>query len=451
MAIDNIFLGLGRKSVGDVTLYRRAGKQCARVRVRNIRNPRTYKQLLTRSILSNVAQLYAAGIEIFDHSFEGRSVGMENQKRFMKLNVDRLRALMVADYNSQAAPADCKGRIGARNLKCPVPFPGLQVSEGNYSQSLFSYDGEGFGFTIAPVDGDVSVSAYAHRVGLVPGDIYTFVVFNVKPWKDYMANYGPEGTYEHLNCIFPCYMAYAQLKVRADVYENTSTISQSDDLLKLFEYYGGEDISDVGFDDVIDPTAVLTGASCGGIACIRSKWGTDLRSTSFLQMSDSTGWDYGLTYHHLEAAWGDQAGINRADLILDGSNFDPGSNGFDINQYIGTQITTIGTEAALPVISALEVGQNLTVLENGYVIVFHRDSATQITVNYFDTLGENVPSLFYDLVGNERIKVIIAWSEQADTSEWFSELQSNLHSLDITLVEGLPISTFPKPAACIEW
>lgn len=445
MAIDNIFLGLGRKSVGDVTLYRRAGKQCARVRVRNIRNPRTYKQLLTRSILSNVAQLYAAGIEIFDHSFEGRSVGMENQKRFMKLNVDRLRALMVADYNSQAAQADCKGRIGARNLKCPVPFPGLQVSEGNYSQSLFSYTQEGYGFVIAPVDGDASVSAYAHRVGLVPNDIYTFVVFNVKPWKDFIANYGPEGTYEHLNCIFPCYMAYAQLKVRADVYDDTSAISQSDDLLKLFEYYGGEDISDVGIGDVIDPTAVLTGQSCGGIACIRSKWGTDLRSTSFLQMSDSTGWDYGLTYHHLEAAWGDQAGISRADLILDGSNFDPGSNGFDVNQYIGTQITIFDSTDVLAAVSAMEVGQNLTVLDNGFVTVLHRDSAAQITVNYFDTLGENVPTLRYDLASGTNVKIIYAWAEDALAADWFTEFQDYFGSLDITFVEGLPISTFPKP------
>ena len=381
MAIDNIFLGLGRKSVGDVTLYRRAGKQCARVRVRNVRNPRSYKQLFTRSILSNIAQLYATGIDIFNHAFEGRSVGMENQKRFMKLNVDRLRALMTADYNSGAEPSACKARIGARNLKVGVPFEGLQVSEGNYSQTAFTYSPDYYGFMLPDVAAGETVAAYARRVGLVPDDIYTFVCFDVQPWKDYMANYGPEAPTNHMMAIYPCYMAYAQLKVHADILSDNTQVTSSDLLLKLFDYYGGEDVSDSTIDEPITQLAVLIHMSCGGIACIRSKWGTDLRSTSFLQPSHQDGFDFGITYHLLEQAWGDQAGINRADLILDGDNFVPGTNGFDINQYIGTQITIYSMDAVKAAVSALAVGQDLTALENGWVIVLHRDSASQITVN----------------------------------------------------------------------
>lgn len=450
MAIDNIFLGLGRKSVGDVTLYRRAGKQCARVRVRNVRNPRSYKQLFTRSILSNIAQLYATGIEIFNHAFEGRSVGMENQKRFMKLNVDRLRALMTADYNSGADPSACKARIGARNLKVGVPFEGLQVSEGNYSQNFFTYDPAQFGFLTPAVTDGETVAAYARRVGLVPDDIYTFICFDVSPWKDYMANYGPEAPTNHLMAIYPCYMAYAQLRVHADILSDSTTITGADFLLKLFDYYGGEDVSDAAIDEPITQLAVLTHMSCGGIACIRSKWGTDLRSTSFLQPSHEDGFDFGITYHLLEQAWGDQAGINRADLILDGDNFGPGTNGFDINQYIGTQITIFEMSAVKAAVSALAVGQDLTVLVDGWVTVFHRDSASQITVNYFDTLGDNVPTLKYSYASGTGVRVIYAWEEVSEVSSWLEDLQDYFSGGDITFVEGLPVSTFAKPTVYME-
>lgn len=450
MAIDNIFLGLGRKSVGDVTLYRRAGKQCARVRVRNVRNPRSYKQLFTRSILSNIAQLYATGIEIFNHAFEGRSVGMENQKRFMKLNVDRLRALMTADYNSGAAPSACKARIGARNLKVGVPFEGLQVSEGNYSQTAFTYDPQYYGFMLPGVAAGETVAAYARRVGLVPDDIYTFICFDVSPWKDYMANYGPEAPTNHLMAIYPCYMAYAQLRVHADILSDNTPVTSSDLLLKLFDYYGGEDVSDSTIDEPITQLAVLYHMSCGGIACIRSKWGTDLRSTSFLQPSHEDGFDFGITYHLLEQAWGDQAGINRADLILDGDNFVPGTNGFDINQYIGTQITIYTTDAVKAAVSALAVGQDLTVLEDGWVIVLHRDSASQITVNYFDTLGDNAPTLKYSYASGSGVRVIYAWEEVSAASTWLQDLQGYFDGTDITFVEGLPVSTFAKPTVYLE-
>lgn len=450
MAIDNIFLGLGRKSVGDVTLYRRAGKQCARVRVRNVRNPRSYKQLFTRSILSNIAQLYATGIEIFNHAFEGRSTGMECQKRFMKLNVDRLRSMMTADYNSGAEPSACKARIGARNLKVGVPFEGLQVSEGNYSQNFFVYDSAQYGFAAPAVSDGETVAAYARRVGLVPDDIYTFVCFDVSPDKDYMANYGPEAPTNHLMAIYPCYMAYAQLKVHADILSDNTPLTSTSLLLSLFDYYGGEDVSEVMVSEAVTQLAVLTHMSCGGIACIRSKWGTDLRSTSFLQPSHEDGFDFGITYHLLEQAWGDQAGINRADLILDGDNFSPGSNGFDINQYIGTQITIYAMADVKAAVSALAVGQELTVLENGWVTVFHRDSASQITVNYFDSLGDNVPSVKYSYASGDGVRVLYAWEEVSAESNWLTELQGYFSGGDITFVEGLPVSTFAKPTVYME-
>lgn len=450
MAIDNIFLGLGRKSVGDVTLYRRAGKQCARVRVRNVRNPRSYKQLFTRSILSNIAQLYATGIEIFNHAFEGRSTGMECQKRFMKLNVDRLRALMTADYNSGAEPSACKARIGARNLKVGVPFEGLQVSEGNYSQTFFTYDPAHYGYIAPAVAAGETVAAYASRVGLVPGDIYTFVCFSVKPWKDYMANYGPEAPPNHMMCIYPCYMAYAQLKVHADILSDNTPLTSSALLLSLFDYYGGEDVSNVSISEAVTQLAVFYDMSCGGISCIRSKWGTDLRSTSFLQPSHEDGFDFGITYHLLEQAWGDQAGINRADLILDGDNFGPGTRDTDPADYIGVKVPVLGGDVTPAYISAMSAGESISAIYNDWLIVFVRGAGSAVTVNYADPLSAGVPSLKYAYTQGESLNTLTGFTNEAAPAGWFTDLQSNLALSDLVATAGAAVSTFGKPAIWIE-
>lgn len=451
MAIDNIFLGLGRKSVGDVTLYRRAGKQCARVRVRNVRNPRSYKQLFTRSILSNIAQLYATGIEIFNHAFEGRSVGMENQKRFMKLNVDRLRSMMTADYNSSAVPSACKARIGARNLKVGVPFEGLQVSEGNYSQTFFTYDPAEFGFTAPEVGDNETVSAYARRVGLLPDDIYTFVCFDVSPDGDYMANYGPEVPPNHMMCIYPCYMAYAQLKVHADILSDNTPITSSALLLSLFDYYGGEDVSDVSISEAVTQLAVLTHMSCGGIACIRSKWGTDLRSTSFLQASHQSGFDFGITYHLLEQAWGDQAGISRADLILDGDNFVPGETSTDPGTFVGMRLSSVDSTGLKNIITGMDEQARVSVIIGGWLIQLYRTAANEVDLNFADPLGGGSPSLRYEIASGTGFVILSNYSSEAIDSAWITDLRSLLNMQDWTINEGSAVTRFSEPVAFYDY
>lgn len=450
MAIDNIFLGLGRKSVGDVTLYRRAGKQCARVRVRNIRNPRSYKQLFTRAILSNVAQLYATGIELFNHSFEGRSVGMENQKRFMKLNVDRLRAMMTDDYNSGAEPSACKARIGARNLKTAVPFVGLQVSEGNYSNTLLTYSSVSYGYSMpSPAAGD-TVASYAQRNGILPNDIYTILVFVLNPSGVTMANYGPSDTIDPYSCIFPTYMVYGQLKVHADILSDTAPISAGDALSAVFDYYGGVDISSQRLTALIDANAITEASAFGGIACIRSKWGTDLRSTSYLEQSKSAGMTYGLTYHLLEQAWGDQSGINRADLILDGSNFEPGEGPTNPANYIGVQVPVLGGDVTAAYITAMSAGESISAIYNDWLIVFVRGAGTAVTVNYADPLSAGVPSLKYAYTQGETLNTLTGFTNEAASAGWFTDLRENLAQSDLVATVGAAVSTFGKPAIWIE-
>ncbi len=450
MAIDNIFLGLGRKSVGDVTLYRRAGKQCARVRVRNVRNPRSYKQLFTRAILSNVAQLYATGIEIFNHAFEGRSTGMDCQKRFMKLNVDRLRALMTADYNASSEPSLCKARIGARNLKVAVPFEGLQVSEGNYQQLAFTYGAVTSAFALPSIDEPLTVAEYASRAGLLANDIYTFVAFNINPAGDYVANYGPDEPVDRRMCIYPCSMSYAQLKVRADIASDLSIISSSDTYTKLFDFYGGEDISDEVLSNPVSSAFIFGELRDGGIACIRSKWGTDLRSTSFLQPSKSTPWEYGLTYHLLEAAWGNQSGINRADLILDGENFGPSQQSTNPAAYIGTVIPILTPTTIVDVIKSMPGSERFTLLFNGYVLVGRYDGIGEVTFDFVDPLGVNKPSLVYDSEVSQTSRTLTAYRNEQIESGWIDDLTAYFVEANLDVAIGEAVTTFGRPSLYVD-
>ena len=90
MAEHNLFLGTARKSVGDVTLMRRAGRQLARVRLRTISNPKTEAQAIQRNFVAPVARFYAPLRKVLARSFEGLNKD-QSYNRFQKVNVDLAR------------------------------------------------------------------------------------------------------------------------------------------------------------------------------------------------------------------------------------------------------------------------------------------------------------------------------------------------------------------------
>lgn len=86
MAEYNIFLGTARKSVGDVTLYRKAGRQIARVRVRDISNPRSEGQSITRNYVAPVSKFYAPFADVLARSFEGLNKS-DSYNKFQRTNI----------------------------------------------------------------------------------------------------------------------------------------------------------------------------------------------------------------------------------------------------------------------------------------------------------------------------------------------------------------------------
>lgn len=90
MAKGNLFLGLGRRSVGDVVLYRRNGEQVSRVRVRKISNPKSVGQAIQRSYMAAVSSFYSFLKAPLEKSWQGLNRS-QSQSAFLKANANLVR------------------------------------------------------------------------------------------------------------------------------------------------------------------------------------------------------------------------------------------------------------------------------------------------------------------------------------------------------------------------
>lgn len=312
MAKGNLFQGMGRGKVGDVVFSRLNGQQIARVRNRNPKNPRTNAQLYQRAIMATVMQAYSAGIAIFDHSFQGKEVGAQNQRRFMSLNAKLLRSQIAADINGAVAVASQVGRVVAPGVTAPVAAC-LQVSEGSLVNTLLDDT-----IPNKASEGE-KVSEYCSRLGLVAGDLFTFVAF-VKPVNaatlftlatddsDYSKQFDTQ-------FVFARYAVKASaLTNNNDVFANLGQILELTDgniqpIMSMDQVLPGDSIPDIG---------TVTGDSDGTSAWIRSRVDEDLRSTAVL---DFSGKQYGIASQYALAAWKQgAASLGNSDLILEGGD-----------------------------------------------------------------------------------------------------------------------------------
>lgn len=180
MAKNNLFLGQGRGSIGDVVFYVANGVQIARARNRSPRNPKTPRQLYQRAITATVGRAYQLGKEIFDHSFEGYSVPSGCAERFRSVNARALRSALANDVNNEPEVHVSATVVGPGTLS-PVPNE-MIISEGTYGMNFWSItpcsdSQEASLLSIPAVSGEETIAEYMSRVGLIEGDIYTFCGF----------------------------------------------------------------------------------------------------------------------------------------------------------------------------------------------------------------------------------------------------------------------------------
>lgn len=305
------------------------------------RNPKTDKQTYQRAIMATVMKAYSAGKEIFDHAFQGVEKGQKSQQYFISKNAPLLRSNIAQEINAIAA-GTLKPTAAIHAAVAPKALyavPGAyMISEGTYEQSLFELSDDGIfipesknAATRDPDDGRFkqTVQAFAQKNGLVPGDIYTIVVFAkgsniVFNGVDEAGQLSDDNHTKQFNCIF----GWVRLQVKADVLTNTTVVESDSEEGSLeaipeyiFEYTGS---SHPEIFDEYNPTESIIPAFNGlgqSFGVIRSRLDSDLRSTSYMYIRNYGDGIYGITSPYILPTWkkGTDA-LGTSELILESDN-----------------------------------------------------------------------------------------------------------------------------------
>ena len=312
MAKGNLFLGMGRGSVGDVTFYRADGQQLSRARNRKPRNPKTNAQLIQRAISATIVQAYKAGSIIFDHSFEGKSVPAGSQRAFLSTNMRKLREQVLSEMNLQE-DSQLSSVVSPRAVY-PVPNA-YRISEGSLIQNLFVKGADGNDYPaavpVAALQGE-TIAQYLTRLNIVPGEIYTIVSLGVI-----------SGSLSRSNLVSSqCTFGFMRLTVKEAAATSTTSMTTA-------TY---QDIFNIDSAGAVLPTTRLftqgiyisdldiAGSEAGGIGVIRSNENSGLRSTSDMWIPDGQvqGPVWGVSPGNLLAAWSQDSGSIDSELILEG-------------------------------------------------------------------------------------------------------------------------------------
>lgn len=312
MAKGNLFLGMGRGSVGDVTFYRADGQQLSRARNRKPRNPKSNAQLIQRAISATIVQAYKAGSIIFDHSFEGKSVPAGSQRAFLSTNMRKLREQVLREMN--LGEGQQLSSVVSPRAVYPVPNA-YRISEGSLIQNLFAQGLDASekiaAVPVAALQGE-TISAYLTRLNIVPGEIFTVVSFGVI-----------SDASGRLSLISPqCTFGFMRLTVKEAAATSTTTMAAA-----TFQ-----DIFDIDSAGAVLPSGRLftqgiaiadldiAGSEIGGIGVIRSNENSGLRSTSdmWLLSAEEGGSEWGVSPANLLTAWSQDSGSVDSELILEG-------------------------------------------------------------------------------------------------------------------------------------
>lgn len=312
MAKGNLFLGMGRGSVGDVTFYRADGQQLSRARNRKPRNPKSNAQLIQRAISATVVQAYKAGSVIFDHSFEGKSVPAGSQRAFLSTNMRKLRAEILRDM--ELTPAEQLSSVVSPRSVYPIPNA-YRISEGSLIQNLFKQGVDGAdnpaAVPVAAVQGE-TISAYLTRLNIVPGEIFTVVSFGVITVDSGRSQLtSPQCTFGFMRLTVKEAAATSTKTMATATFQDIFDIDSAGAVLpndRLFTQ--GIYISDLD----------IAAAGQGGIGVIRSNENSGLRSSSDLWIpnGDDNAPDWGVQPSNLLAAWSQDSGSVDSELILEG-------------------------------------------------------------------------------------------------------------------------------------
>lgn len=309
MAKGNLFLGMGRGSVGDVTFYRADGQQLSRARNRKPRNPKTNAQLIQRAISATVVQAYKLGSIIFDHSFEGKSVPAGSQRAFLSVNMRKLREQVLTEMNS--TPANSSASVVSPRAVYPVPNA-YRISEGslvnNLMQVVFSEDE--LAAKIANQEANETVQQYLARYAVSAGEIFTICVFSaVGNSRDSLVS--PQSTF-----------GFMRLTVKESAITSATLIAEAKwvDIFDVDSSGAGLDPTKAVSSPILISDISFDGSSYGSMGVIRSNKNSGERSTCDMVTTKDAGGEniWGVAPANLLASWSQDSGATDSELILEG-------------------------------------------------------------------------------------------------------------------------------------
>lgn len=173
-----MLLGLARKKLGDVVFYRSEGQQRSRVRVREIRNPRTAKQSVQRMILATAAKMAAAYEPIVNHSWEGVAYGVASTRHFRSLAMRTLRGAAAIGIDSTSI--DTVADFAIKGAPVVGAVDKLPIARGSLSMNPWSVSANGeieldYTPNANAIQTYADFAAELAKLGLEPGDQITLI------------------------------------------------------------------------------------------------------------------------------------------------------------------------------------------------------------------------------------------------------------------------------------
>lgn len=237
MAKGNLFLGFGRKKLGDLVFYRANGAQITRARNRAPKNPRSVAQAKQRMAFAQATSA-AAGLKfIINHSFEGLNTENENVQHFVAINSKLLRAEIEAQLDGTGAFHGNAQIMGAKGMQGADYI----ISKGSVYLPAFSSSSDYKGGVSYPIvtsleDAAATITtqeeyeAALAAIGCAPGDQLSLIGIFELPTT--IASYDTE--YNYLNKCFASRVTFKQTipdgfsgKLIVDTAFNESLIEES--------------------------------------------------------------------------------------------------------------------------------------------------------------------------------------------------------------------------------
>lgn len=159
--------------LGNVVGYKNRGKNIARIRVENIKNPNTTGQAIQRMITATNARAYSRLKTICDHSIEGVSYGQKSMDYFLKKNAKTLREWVASTWPEFPEDLDVNSWVGLSGVDyLAATGVGLLISKGSLPEIVADRTGDnsdlaGFGDVLPE---NPTVLQYMQAIGAQKGD-----------------------------------------------------------------------------------------------------------------------------------------------------------------------------------------------------------------------------------------------------------------------------------------